>query len=839
MEEVAAAETPDFSAIQTVAVKEGETLNFDAYGCKLFDKSTTSTITAAPINLKAYAWPDSIVKLGAYYVSHKNKGKCLPLFPLSVNKYLLEHARDVVTACNNEQGTHQLPSVIFEKTDSRFMYNARGNGYGCAFLVPLNAEGANVILFPHVPSDEWRDACQKSNPDGFHLTPALHKHLQKQEKHTVHVAQGQVLAVDFSMPFGFDKSINYQVHCVMFERPTAQQRRFSTWQDLIEAKGWFDICGKFKMDQMSGKLITSVPLEEVEKAVAVVPVVKADWLTVKPGGSEKVVKKKKAKVATTPPPPTGGADASPIAESPTPDVPTKKVVAPTQPPAGAGVGGFAARVSALLPGSLKPSTVKLLQSKATYNSKETEKLEKQISDAEAAQDALRAANEHMKEIVEQVPLLRVADDMKKLQISIDKLKKDFADLQEKIAKSCMLEKVKQVQDVYERLQALKGKIAEASAGKKGNKPKNSQASSVQWLEGTALEEFGIKVGESLAQKPNAALQAAFDEMLAKISEQMEKGEKVIYNVAKLQNILTPQAPRPAGGGAQKGKAANTAGLQGGSQKCHRKSGGCGNNVASLYKDQPVCLTCFLVHLKEKSQEVIKTVDEDDPMFDILANEYEKVYPTHVVPGKQTDPSKLHELVKQISQEEGVIPMEIDLNSNSNGGDDDDEDDEDEEDDSIVVDDDEVSYASSLEGEDEDEDEEDDAYETKRNKHGKRERDTGGVGESDKLHTIAHRILLARERTPIEARINELYDLHRKASFSGLDDAAKTKLITAAEVKLDELDALKSVYIIHASFGTKSMVNPFCFYSEEEAEAKCALLEKQTPGLKGRVEEKKL
>ena len=522
-----------------------------------------------------------------------------------------------------------------------------------------------------------------------------------------------------------------------------------------------------------------------------------------------------------PPPPPWGAAAVEEEEE-------KSAAAVAPPAAGAGVGAgvFGPRINKLLPGSLKPSTIKLLQSKSTYNAKETEKLEKQISEAEASQDKLIQANKYMQEIKANVNSLSASEDMKKVNISIEKFKKDYADLTKKISDSCMLEKAKQVEDLHERLITLQERIAEGKGKSKATT--TAVAKQVEWLEGAELEAFGEKVGEALIQKPNPVLQAAFDEMLAKISDLMETKEKVIYNVAKLQNIMHPPPPMP-----QAKSASNVI-------KCHRKAGGCGNNVKALYKDQPVCFSCFLIHLKEKSQEVIKTVEESDPMFDILADEYERVYPSETVKGKQqADPSKLFELVKQISQEEGVIPMEIDLNSNSGNGEDD-EDDEDEEDDSIVVDDEEVSYASSAsdEEDEEDDEEEEEEFDNKRNKHGKRERGAPTT-TTDALHTIAHRILLARERTPVEARINELFDLHRKASAPGLDKAAKAKLVAAAEVKLDELDALKSVYIIHATFGTRSMVNPFCFYSEEEAEAKCALLEKQTPGLKGRVEEKKL
>ena len=252
-------------------------------------------------------------------------------------------------------------------------------------------------------------------------------------------------------------------------------------------------------------------------------------------------------------------------------------------------------------------------------------------------------------------------------------------------------------------------------------------------------------------------------------------------------------------------------------KCSRKAGGCGTEVAELYAEN-VCLKCFKTHLKEK-------IGSMDDVGSEIEQEYALVFPSKKK-ATPADPKKLAALVGA-----PIVAMESDINSGDGDDDEDDEDDEDEEDDSLVVSDNVVSYASSS-SESESESE---GYDDKVNSDKKRGRSEGGGG--NKLGEIAHRILLAKARTPIDSRLKELYDLHAKASTAASEE--QNKYLAAADVALEKLETLKSIFVINTVLGKRHLTYPDAFCTFEEAEAKCALLKIQTPGLEGEVEEKTL
>jgi DNA mismatch repair ATPase MutL len=275
-------------------------------------------------------------------------------------------------------------------------------------------------------------------------------------------------------------------------------------------------------------------------------------------------------------------------------------------------------------------------------------------------------------------------------------------------------------------------------------------------------------------------------------------------------------------------------------------------VPALFDD--VCLSCFKIHLKGKVEDVdamFKSLKKHDTgayeeSADLRAR-IERAY-AEVFPDKKNvapaSPVALAELIKEALRDYstddggGIVNMEEDLDAMED--DEEEDDDEDEEDDSIVESDDVVRFDSDASSSSSSDDEEAEAgrYESKRNSNKKRERKE----ESDNdltVRAVAHRILLARHRTPIESRLNELYELHFKAAAAPASGADQEKLLTAADVKLAELEQLTRVYCIVTTYNNKQHQHPFFFFTEEEAEGKLALLEKMTSGLTGRVEEKKL
>lgn len=765
----------------------------------------------------------------------------------------LENARNVVASIPGLAAgeARQLPSSFFipplAKEEIPMYYSCRGNNIkNWTALVPLNPEGATISFFAHgmEQREAWQKLSEEQSATMYKMSDSMCAELEKHKANMceVHVKQGEMFITHGGMCFTFHRHPfasaaafgggGYIIQAITYEMVDPNKRRFNTWRDMLNNKGFFNVRDKFGMEQLSGLAISPI-LKAADMAARIsedesdAPVA-ADWLTSAPGGGVKKQRKKAspAPPVAAPPPAAGGA--------------AQSVVAPAV--AGADLLARAQTLNFRVWDKAHEVAFRTAQESGDKRKAKTglDRFKIRLEEAEKAN--VEAMVRKFDECTRMLQELKVPESAPKILKSLVKAKTLYAALEH----ACFIGKEKKIDELHDQLvHKVKDKLSASPASGGGGQKKRKVAAAAaaapaaaKIISGPELAKYAGDMYtflESLSdvQKKQPQMQQlkfAFDVMFESMSEpKNDNNPDYAYDVGPLDALKSAPPPQAAAAGAT---------------KCHKKNGGCGKTVPSLLDD--VCLLCFKIHLKSKVEDVsamFKSLKKHDTgayeesadLRSRIERAYVEVFPEkkNVAPAS---PLALAALIKEAlrlystdDDDGGIVNMEEDLDAME----DDEEEEDDEEDDSLVVPNDFVSYesdasSSSSSGDDE-------KYDSKRNSNKKRERKEDDEATLT-VHAVAHRILLARHRTPIESRLNELYELHFKASTAPNGAA---QLLTAADVKLTELEQLTRVYCIMTTYNNKQHQHPFFFFTEEEAEGKLALLEKMTSGLTGRVEEKKL
>lgn len=481
---------------------------------------------------------------------------------------------------------------------------------------------------------------------------------------------------------------------------------------------------------------------------------------------------------------------------------------------------------------------------------ELAKLEKRIAAMEEKQAEAMALQDQVDECNEILQRLDGKSDT--FQSRVTSCQKSYQELFGK--DTCLLEKPKQVEKLRERVKKLEAdyekKEAEGGAGEKKRRKKVSTPQAApaaptapvsRLLKGKECTDYMSTLLDLTEKKnnPSTALYQMRDAIVDAFEKFVTSGhpeEAFEYDVGPIDFLIAPPPLTAAAAVAQKPPAKRGASAAASAAKskkdplvlCNHKVGGCATKVKALYAES-VCLNCFKTHLKEK----IRTLD-DIPAD--MEKEYKLVYPSD----KKTaaaDPKKLAALLLAQPGIEGpIVSLGEDIRNAKDDDEEEEDDEDDEEDDSLVVNDSEVSYASSSSSSSESES---DHYDDEKNADKKRGRAVsnpapagGGIGQ------IAHRILMAKMRTPMESRIKELCELHAKAA-TAKDSDEQNKYLAAADVALEKLEGLQNVFVIDFAYEKLRKPWPEVFLNYEEAEAKLAHLKSQYPGSNGEVQEKVL
>ena len=759
----------------------------------------------------------------------------------AVSLAALENARNVVASIPGLAAgdARQLPSSFFipplAKEKIPMYYSCRGNNIkNWTALVPVNPEGVTISFFAHgmEQREAWQKLSEEQSATMYKMSDSMCNELEKHKANMceVHVKQGEMFVTHggmcFRPAFG-GGGVGYIIQAVTYEMIDPSKRRCNTWRDMLNNKGFFNVRDKFGMEQLSGLALFPIlkaadMAARIETATTVASSDEADWLTAAANATKK---------------------------------PRKKSVPALPTPASAGVGAnLLARASALqfrVWDKTHEATFRAAQESGDKRKIKAaeDRFKKRLEEAEKAN--VEAMTRKFEECTCLLQTLKVPESATKILKSLDKAKSMYAALEH----ACFIGKEKKIDELHDQLvQKVVDKLSAASGGGGGQKkrkvgvPAAASAAAVvsKIISGEELSNYATDMYaflESLSddqkkQQRMHQLKAAFDIMFDIMSEpKNENNPEFSYDVGPLEALKSaPSLPPPAAGG--------------GTAKCHKKNGGCGKTVPALFDD--VCISCFKIHLKSKVEDVgamfkslkkhdFGAYEESKQLQNRIERAYAEVFPEkkNVAPASPTELAALiKEALRNYSTDDGdIVNMEEDLDAMEE--DEVEDDDEDDGDDSIVVSDDVVSFDSDASSLSSGGDDNDKKYESKRNSNKKRERKEEDADCDDlTVRAVAHRILLARHRTPIEARLNELYELHFKAAAATAAPAA-AQLLNAADVKLTELEQLTRVYCIVTTYNNKQHQHPFFFFTEEEAEGKLALLEKMTSGLTGRVEEKKL
>ncbi|MBX9636004.1 MAG: hypothetical protein K2Q45_00445 [Nitrosomonas sp.] len=779
---------------------------------------------------------DEMIKLGVACPSQRFKKNKGGNFELALTFSALKLAHNVVVSIpkyDESKIQQQLPSSFFMQRKSEdvvpIYYSCRGNSFNnWTALVPVNPEGVFISFFAH--SMEHRSAWQKLCEEHAAFSYNMHKSVCVElEKHknlmkTVHVKQGEMFLTHGGMCFSFTDSSPYVVQTVTYETLESENSRVRIWNNLLKSKGSYDVAKTFDMKQFKFSNVSAILKEECMASVVTALPEDVSWLS------------------------------------------------KHQPP------HAQQQAKAVVVAEVKDDTILNRAAQLHFRVFDPADLQKYVKDVAAATDKrkLKRLHESFKTKVEEaekadvsasIALFQECENLLKtlcvppeasmIMTSFNKAKKMHA----KLEKACFLKKEKDIQELHDQLiNNVQNKLqnSKKTKTKKAKTDTSSTATApattvvpviVKKLPSAALSDYGNEIMSFIDKLPPAKaklpqvgeLNQKIQEFAAAITPHLND-PNFEYDVGPLEMIRVQiESDSPSVAPAVK-------------QKCHTKNGGCGNTVDKLFQAD-ICLSCFKVHLKNKIEDLqnvlskLKRTNKQQyvdcrPMRKQLAAAYIEVFPEKksIAPA---DPTKLATLVKQMLQQFGgkdeiVNNMDEDLDIIQE--EEEEENDENEEDDSVVVPDNKVSYESDMDEEDyEDNDDDDDdddddegSYVNKPNANKKRER----LDSISKLYEVSHRILQARQRTHIESPLKELFDLH-KAAAASKNEEEQIKLLNAAEVILTKLEKLTSVFGITLHYGNKKEQHPFYFITEEEAESKLALLEKNTSGLKGKVEEKKL
>jgi len=513
-------------------------------------------------------------------------------------------------------------------------------------------------------------------------------------------------------------------------------------------------------------------------------------------------------------------------------------------------------------------------------------LEKKIQEAEAS------ADEKVPQLLAVLTKLRhdfdalVLDEaMKKEAKSYDAIKKKLVDIEAaSTAKGNICKKDKDIAALVESLEALSNRVKQrkTTLGTKRNRAANSSLPTYEdeldaldigdfeenvlsntelgvYLSGVArtLDKYDV-MGRSL--QDDRVTKAAHDyRMMVKQAIDHCKGEEakgateISFDVGTIEaygealaSIWTKksQAPPPSAAVAADGaerviQTATGERIVLGNGEKRRCSGAEGCDKIRPVFANGMCEKCYKMCIKERYTEIEDHEREFPDLLkkksatDAMRDDHSKLeaimpslYDAHVA-FKKSSSNNLAPLIALMVDAEKILKVyfrDFGRHTRGAGGGEDDEEEEDEFQESDEEEGEEMSESES--GGSGSDDDDDHHYADSPSKKKK-----SRVSAPSGADTLAHRILVAQRRTPIEDAMREITDYYLKG-----DDASQT----VADVKLKELESLKTVYgltVKNADGVVKDW--PFVFAHHEQAVEKRKLYQFDNPGTTYEVSKREL